>query len=119
MKTELTTEQSQHLFELGVPEINATILGKLYKRENDIWDYQRLFALTDLLEILPKEIYYYGDRYDFNIHHFRLYNEVDGEELWWASYGNLDGSFVGCKELIDALYRLLCWVIEDEYLKLD
>lgn len=117
MKTELTKEQSLRLIEFGVPERLAT--GSVFELEPDYaYSNERFFwcfTLTDLLEILPKEIYYYGNRSDFNINHYRLYG--NGEELWWATYSNLDGPFANCKELIDALYELTVYCLENGHLK--
>lgn len=118
MKTQLTKEQSQHLIELGVPEEKASALGKLYKREDDIWDYHRLFRLTDLLEILPNKISY---------NHDNCFLMIIRDVYGIYSVGYAFDTFEGCDfcyncefggELIDALYKLTIWCIENKHLKL-
>lgn len=111
MKTELTTEQSQHLIELGVPKAKANEV--IFNPNND--DYDFVFKLTDLLEILPKEI---DGLNDITIQH-----TLHG---WHCGYGHCaeyNGFFLAtqyCKdELIDSLYELLCWCIENGHLKFD
>ena len=112
MKTELTTEQSQYLIELGVPIVNATILGELYELEDGSWDYQRLFSLTDLLEILPKEIEIDNKKYG-------LFTEFNSQYAF-AYYYSVNTTSLGCQrkeEFIDALYELTIWCIENGHLK--
>ena len=101
MKTELTTEQSQHLIELGVPECFASHIDY---RKNSI------FTLENLLKILPKEIEGYGTR-------IIKYNPIWGMEM--AFYDRAD--MVPCKaeELIDALYELTVWCLKKQHLKFD
>lgn len=104
MKTELTTEESQHLIDLGVPKELASISEDMYG--------PTLFALEDFLngEILPKEIV--DDTWGFISElGMRWYREVDS---WLVGY-NGNAHFVS-GELIDALYQLACWYY-GEYLK--
>lgn len=75
-----------------------------------IGEYAPIFTLTDLLEILPKEIVYQELKHQIRI-------EWDDE--WYADYVE-DGysSVITAKseELIDALYELVVWCIENNYL---
>ena len=127
MKTELTKEQSQHLIDLGVPKEKASF-QVLFEEDGpfDIWNEEILsrpiFALTDLLGILPKEI---------NSKCLNQYNEEITERLFFCIdyFGNKYS--VGYRErvsefrmhikknateLIDSLYELCVWTIENKYL---
>ena len=105
MKKQLTTEQSQHLFELGAPKEKASgyyvaSVGGL----NKIAEIYPVFKLDDFLngEILPKEIGkggYYLTMYG-NVVGYAFDVEYEGL-IWNVSFGNA--------ELIDALYELACW----------
>ena len=126
MKTELTTEQSQHLIDLGVPKEKASIViysGKEY------WDFLSkgiedceipnccpIFKFEDFLnrEILPKVLYKEGLAYAYNLE--MCWREE--EKKWSVGYdaiGDNMGLF-SAPELIDALYELACWYY-GEYLK--
>lgn len=77
-----------------------------------------IFTLTDLLELLPKDI---------GQHDFHIVTETDYYEVSYSlySYSNeIEEIFIEntlhtvcCTELIDALYELLLWVIDNKYLK--
>lgn len=116
MKDTLTTAESQHLISLGVPKEKASGFEYIGELEYDVCDNYfdnpinkkaPIFTLTDLLEILPKEI---GDR-----------NRIieSGSKGHFAYYVGING-VIGWKpaeeELIDALYQLACWYY-GEYLK--
>ena len=103
MKTELTTEQSQHLIELGVPKEKA-------RCELPIGDGEYVFRLTDLLEILESM-----KDGDFTIKHWK-----DGEQDIWTC--EIDGcvySYSYSYELIDVLYKQTVRAIELGHLKFD
>ena len=113
MKTELTIEQSQKLIELGVD-------AKLASDEYGGGDCKiiPIFTLSDLLSILPKEIEDNGLTYGLSIW-------VDEGE-WHVKYHQtslayrpLSESYNESPELIDALYQLLIWTIENGYIKTD
>lgn len=111
MKIRLTREESQHLIDLGAPKEKASE-NTLETRDycppymNTIRDMSYpIFTLTDLLEILPKEI-----AKGQNI-------EMDwGSDIWSVNYVNNISSISQAEELIDALYKLTCWYY-GEYLK--
>lgn len=110
MKTELTTEQSLHLIKLGVSKVKAST-----------WTKDKIiFRLTDLLEILPKEIF---DEFLYNQNY--LIMEYTGTQ-WHIGYGHIipyEGYFFLVEkfkeEEIDALYELTIWCIENGHLKFD
>ncbi|MDE7464981.1 MAG: hypothetical protein K2M59_03780 [Muribaculaceae bacterium] len=113
MKTELTIEESARLIELGVDAKLASKCQNTKTSENPVFD------LSDLLSILPKEITtsetIMGDDFTSDIE-INWYSNV---RLWKCGYTCLPLPVdVGCApELIDALYQLLIWAIEQGYLK--
>ena len=116
MKTELTEEQSKHLIDLGVPKEKASEVEN-GGAGNEVDKYIYTFTLTDILDILPKEIEYKGDIYYFRLD-WRRTIQYDVEYISLEGI-YLDSNFSHADELIDALYELLCWVIENGHLKFD
>ena len=123
MKTQLTKEQSQHLIDSGLkfPYKIAihdgtnikTILGEEIPEPKG-W-YIPIY-ITDLLEILPKEVIIPMETY-LDIPANLVINGFDGE--WGVEYEYMDAekrvlSYIHCEteELIDALYELTIWCIE-------
>lgn len=114
MKTTLTIEQSKHLIRLGIDYRKASAYS-----DSDIHNYpfvEPLFTLNDLLELLPKTV-------DSNVLSVISVQCVVGTDDvtdgWTATYVAEDmisayggESLCSASELIDALYKLLCWVIK-------
>lgn len=125
MKPQLTIEQSAQLIELGVDPSKASehYVGR--------WEYystgtyadpdsiEPIFTLEDILGLLPKEIKnVYGDPYGLNL---------NWDEDWEAAYFNV-AQFMSCQggilhgctapELIDALYELLVWCIDNKHIEI-
>lgn len=108
MKTELTTEQSQHLIEFGVPDEKASLCEQAF---DDGYRKNPIFTLTDVLEILESM-----KDCDFIIKHWK----EDGQDVWtgeiveecvnWYSHSD---------ELIDVLYELTVGAIKYKYLKFE
>ena len=101
MKTELTIEQSARLIEIGVDASLASKCQNTKTSENPI------FTLSDLLSILPKRI---------RVYFFNAHINKDGAEASYVS----ETSWLACytaPELIDVLYLLLVWVVENGYIK--
>ncbi|MBD5382007.1 hypothetical protein [Clavibacter sp.] len=121
MKTELTIEESAKLIELGVDSKLASIKGfvpihpEVLKGNAEYakpWGWMPKFTLTDLLAILPKMLI---DKYGKNN---PLGFEFDDDYMAWTAY-YLGGGYVETQtELIDALFHLLCWVIENRSIDL-
>lgn len=119
MKTELTIEQSRHLCELGLAfpykiaiHNGANVKTILGDEIPDPKGWYIRINITDLLEILPKEIYpAWLLRMDINNDKSCVYYK--------------DGVSPKCTkvfystELIDALYELVVWCIENGHLKFD
>ena len=112
MKTELTIEESAKLIELGVDKNLASRDMILFNRVSDKYENHHIFTLTDILAILPKMLI---DKYGKNN---PLGMEFDDDYMAWTAY-YLGGGYVETQtELIDALFHLLCWVIENRYTNL-
>lgn len=119
MKNQLTKQQSQHLLELGVPREKMT---QLVEHKGLIPIVERTFRLTDLLEILPKEIkpnkgWQKADYYELVITHTK-------EDEWDVNYYSWNceeflSNIPETHELIDALYELTVWCLENGHLKFD
>lgn len=108
MKTQLTKEQSQHLIDLGVPKEKAGWCQYIAKA--GFVGMVPIFTLYNLLEILPKEI---EDEAIVITHHN---DEILKHPCWNAFYRGICNSHL-CHELIDSLYEVLVWCLENKYLK--
>lgn len=142
-KQTLSIEQVQHLQELGL-ELKETMLcwgecvdgnpraathyGKwvLTKGNNAQtvglmqWEFVPAYTLQDVLEELPKFII--NERRELA----KLIVDFGTESIGYFSNGNENGPDFNKQEvpewkdvetLIDAAYELLCWCIENEYIK--
>ena len=123
MKTQLTAEESAKLLELGVSYERAS--GRTFdpKDVNNLSkpierrELFHVFKLADIIDILPKEIDYNGLTYGL---HMWVYKAV-----WYVAYvpeagrydDREDGGDFESPELIDALYSLLVWCLEEGYVK--
>lgn len=108
MKTTLDKIQSQHLIDLGVPREKASLQEAIWGKYGfpaNFLEYAPIFTLADILSILPKEI---SNRCDLRMTYSSLANR------WFVTYDYYQDRIA--EELIDALYDLLCWVIENGYL---
>lgn len=122
MKTQLTAEESAKLIELGVSPERASERTPDYTDINNTGrplerrELLPIFTPTDILDILPKEIRHNGCTYKLNIDYPPIgmvaarYNTEDDD------LDSLKGYL--CEELIDALYSLLLWTINHNYLNL-
>lgn len=133
MKRKLTREESQHLIDLGIPKEKASAFEYIGELEWDICDNYLdnpinekapIFTTDDLLEILPEEIEVEDKELkDWCNLDIQIYREsVDVSYNTWSDcgYGScwLGTPYFSRKELIDALYRLVCWCVENKYIKL-
>ena len=118
MKAELTIEESAKLIELGVDRKLAsrhtlrmdipTDIPNLYRKGEDS---KPIFTLTDLLSILPKEI----------VLESGLHCDLKMQcvyKNWTVGYTPYAMSIFRAPELIDALYQLLIWAIENRHIEL-
>ncbi|MCM1225202.1 MAG: hypothetical protein NC548_63195 [Lachnospiraceae bacterium] len=112
MKSELSIDKSARLIELGVDPSKAS--GVVYTDPYGLGDAiePKVFTLTDILSILPKWIKH---------RHYLCYLEMGVDrysEAWFARYASEHGvdeadSFQCSEELIDCLYNLLVWLLEE------
>lgn len=130
-KQVLSIEQMHHLQELGLDTSNAMMCYRRRTRDfrgeekvgrwslainqpiivSNFETYNEVpaFTLQDILDLLPSEI---GDAY---LHVDK--ESVSYEIMTCYSYdGNLK-SFSNSENLIDAAYEMLCWCIENGYVK--
>lgn len=114
MKTELTVEQSQRLFSLGIPLEKASIFRTDCPARVAGFRDEHLFTIKDLVELVPKVVEDYEQVFNFRMEYFSSCNE------WYVGhyiYGiclQSDFSWQGfhSPELIDALYKLIVWCKE-------
>lgn len=127
MKTVLTIEESQRLIDLGVDPKLASREGYVEsgKTLNGIElppELKPCFSLADILSILPKEIE------DSNLDIISTQVDIKNHKKvsgWMATYiGShndltfTDGLVFQAPELIDALYQLLIWCIDNKHINL-
>lgn len=98
MKTQLTREESNVLINKGISENKASVRGI----ENRSIEYP-IFTISDLLGLLPDRI---GAVSILNI-----YRELDGK--WYAHYTG--HPIFHSPELINTLYQLILWLIDNNY----
>lgn len=122
IKTTLTVEESDRLIDLGVdPKLASEIEYRPKKSGYGRLKY-RVYSLADILSILPKEI-----------GHMRILTINSTNTLYFAFYAHWEKEYLSsyeekvthgindkafsAPELIDALYQLLIWAIEQKYVK--
>lgn len=133
MKQVLSIGQMKHLGDLGIDTSNASMTWMLYPYEEDKqpklslreWNTFKepfriqhcipAFTLLDVLELLPKEIKTSTDTYWLTI------SIYDCKE-WYVCYSMSDEfdyyKEFKSKSLLDAAYDMLCWCIENGYVKI-
>jgi len=129
----LSDNQMQKLKELGIDTSKASIrVGQMIFTQSDPWygkeeydvylfDHEdndtncfveeyRAFTSQDIIELLPHEVTDYAD-YQLLINKQR--------DSYSVSYENTDSFLVSfCRvELLDCLYEMLLWVIDNDYLE--
>lgn len=129
MKTTLTIEQSAELIKRGVSAYKASGIEKLYKPTmtqtgkviNVYDDDAAVFTLADLFAMLPKGIIHNGLSCKLRITSWY-------DEPYFAGYMNQVGKYImgnpydapfSAEELIDTIFALLCWAIDNRHVKLD
>lgn len=129
-KQVLSIEQMQRLQEIGVDTSKASMCWLTFNGDttlalHDEYCYESsslhsipAFTLKDILDILPKKIY--RDGYTWFAY---LYIDFENDRI---AYGNTDRDGfeiyheeVVSRELIDAAYNMLVWVIENGYIKME
>lgn len=125
MKQALSIEQMKHLKELGLDTSDASMCLEWNESDSDNmvvtsmdadtnYDYyHETYTLQDILGKLPVCLYDFGKQYTIDI-------EPTFDRFWCVSYEiDLYDIFVlkSSENLLDAVYDMLCWCIEDGYVK--
>jgi len=127
-KQVLSIEQMQHLKELGVDTSKASAKEYIISETESYCGYSRsivvidgyienyieenkTFTLQDILDLLPVEIEKENRNYQLEIYR--------NPQRYYVSYYWLDNLLISLNEVefIDAAYEILCWVIDNGYLK--
>lgn len=129
-KQVLDIEQMEHLQKLGLDTSNASMCwikdteGNQHLSVHDEYCYEASFmnpipayTLQDVLDILPTEIKPAERRFWLRIDLsdeclYYYYDDCNLVECRKKVIG-----YDGIEELIDAAYSMLCWAIENEYIK--
>lgn len=125
MKQVLSIEQMKHLKELGLDTSDASMCLEWNESDSDNmvvtsmdadtnYDYYHgTYTLQDILGKLPVCLYDFGKQYTIDI-------EPTFDRFWCVSYEiDLYDIFVlkSSENLLDAVYDMLCWCIENGYVK--
>ncbi len=129
MKTILTPEQSVMLIAKGISADKASGQGeRIYKPialqsgaiKRVFEGYEPIFTLADICSLLPKGVIHNGLSCKLRITSW-------DDEPYFAGYENQIGKYImgnpydvpfSAEELIDALYELLLWVIDNGHINL-
>lgn len=134
MKQVLSVEQMKYLKELGIDTSDASMCWcyalsyknakwelEIYedvinqKRDSAFWEIIPTYTLQDIFDKLPRYINDFGTKY-------KLHIELTFTETWYISYQiGICEPFVFklAEELLDAAYEMLCWCIENGYVKVE
>lgn len=121
MKTTLTPEQSATLTAKGISADKASEI-KEYDDAVSQWTHRGapIFTLADICALLPKGVIHDGLSCKLRITSWY-------DEPYFAGYENQIGKYImgnpydapfSAEELIDALYELLLWVIDNGHIDL-
>ena len=120
MKQMLSPSQSATLIAKGISADKASEKKREYTDIGTFIGDTPIFTLADICSLLPKEI----ERDTINCG-LDIYYSPIGSYFWRASYLTYSYSEIQYvavekneEELIDALYSLLCWVIDKGYIDL-
>lgn len=122
----LSVEQSAELIKRGVSAEKASMSSSAMKAGDGVRGLvkipsQPIFTLADLFSLLPKGIIYNGLSCKLRITSWY-------DEPYFAGYMNQVGKYImgnpydapfKAEELIDAIFQLLCWAIDNNHVKLD
>ena len=132
MKTQLTAEQSAKLIELGVSPERVSESKSSVAYGNGARGIMKvpempIFTLTDILDILPKEIEVDSPNADGGIDTEDCYlctqwcmNGDYADNHQWCAFYTPGFQLIGdctAPELIEALHSMLVWCLEKGYVK--
>lgn len=134
MKQVLSVEQMKYLKELGIDTSDASMCWcyalsykkakwelEIYedvinqKRDSAFWEIIPTYTLQDIFDKLPRHINDFGTKH-------KLHIEPTFAETWYISYQiGICEPFVFklAEEPLDAAYEMLCWCIENGYVKVE
>lgn len=121
-KSCLTPEQSAMLIAKGISADKASEI-KEYEDEVSQWTHRGapIFTLADVCGLLPKGVIHNGLSCKLRITSWY-------DEPYFAGYENQVGKYImgnpydapfSAEELIDVIFALLCWAIDNGHVKLD
>jgi hypothetical protein len=122
MKTELTVEESEELIKLGIaPDLASKQAAVTISQQEYNEPRKPIFTLSDIVFLIPKEL----NGYILSMLATKLNIELENCENGWSAcyvdssmhtgFGN-DAVFTDY-ELIDALRKLLVWIIKQNHYK--
>ena len=120
MKTTLTPEQSATLIAKGISADKASEKKREYTDLGTFIGDAPIFTLADICGLLPKGVIHNGLSCKLRITSWY-------DEPYFAGYENQIGKYImgnpydapfDAEELIDALYELLLWAIDNGYIDL-
>lgn len=133
-KQVLDRSQMEHLCELGIDTTQATMC-QIKQHDDDgtskdilcmhdefCYEFSSLdpeptFTLQDILDLLPNLI---ESQDEGNNYWLEFGTAMEDEEWWYIRYMSVYGVKLNYEEdehLIDAAYEMLCWCIENEYVR--
>lgn len=126
MKPTLTAEQSAALIKRGVSPDKASQSFAVAHAAANVRGLVRIppqpiFTIADLFAMLPKGVIHHGLSCKLRITSWY-------DEPYFAGYMNQVGKYImgnpydapfSAEELIDAIFTLLCWAIDNGHVKLD
>lgn len=117
MKKDLTIEQSTRLLEFGVDArraSNFTSTVMLDVHGYECYDAKPIFTLVDVIELLPTTIYSEERDVTYSLH---IIKSEFQSVVSYRHYANSKGfgPTKSSSELIDALYQILIWTIQNKY----
>lgn len=117
MKTTLTPEQSATLIAKGISADKASEKKREYTSLGTPIGYMPIFTLTDLLSLVPKTIPDGVGKFSYVL---KIQpNSLPGWQVCYYAY-SLDKGKGYCRdeELVNALYELLLWAIDNGHIDL-
>lgn len=120
MKQELSIVQSARLIELGVDARRASnFTSNVMFDANGVecYDHKPIFTFVDVIGLLPPTIYSVEREIDYSLHIVRG-NFTSAAYYAHSIYNKGFGPTKYAGELIDTLYELLVWTIQNKHCKL-
>lgn len=121
MKTTLTVKESARIIELGIdPQLASSVkyeeTGRIRCGIELPPEPRPIFTLTDILSILPKEIYSKKGNIFYSLTMVTQMFPLNSSAYYAHSVHGKFSPRMSTPELIDALYQLLIWTIENNYI---